>query len=89
MATRFDRVENTQTADAVTFSVRELSVLNEIATVVSAASDISDVYSSFSALVAELIGWDEIFVITPTGDGITCQIHVHEGPGVERFQAVG
>jgi len=34
----------------VVFSARELAVLNEIATVVSSATDISDVYSSFAVL---------------------------------------
>jgi hypothetical protein len=41
------------TTDEVVFSPNELSVLNEIATVVSSASEIAEVYSAVYALVAE------------------------------------
>jgi hypothetical protein len=40
------------TTDEVVFSQHELSVLNEIATVVSSATEIAEVYSAVSALVA-------------------------------------
>jgi hypothetical protein len=41
------------TTDEVVFSQHELSVLNEIATVVSSAAEIAEVYSAVSALVSE------------------------------------
>ena len=62
----------------VVFSVRELAVLNEIATVVSSATDISDVYSSFAALVGEVLEWDGIIVNTPCDDGRFFTIRVRE-----------
>jgi signal transduction histidine kinase len=82
MAIQFENYENTDTTGEEQFSARELSVLNEIATLVSSASDISDVYSSFSALVADLITWDGIIVNTPTAEGNLFEIVVREGEGV-------
>jgi signal transduction histidine kinase len=81
MATQFNNVENSSSTDEVVFSARELTVLNEIATVVSSATDISDVYSSFSALVADVIDWDGIIVNTPCDDGKNFLIRVREGTG--------
>ena len=67
------------TSEDVVFSARELAVLNEIATVVSSATDINDVYSSFAALVGEVIDWDGIIVVTPCDDERNFMIRVREG----------
>ena len=82
MATQFNNIDEPNVTDEVTFSPRELSVLNEIATVVSSATDISDVYSSFAALVADVIDWDGIIVNTPCDDGRNFLIRVREGSAV-------
>ncbi|MEE8046907.1 MAG: ATP-binding protein [Dehalococcoidia bacterium] len=95
MATQFNKVDISIAADEVVFSARELTVLNEIATVVSSAVDISDVYSSFSALVADILDWDGIIVNTSTDDGKTFEINVREGgdvpgkPPGTRFEIAG
>ncbi|MDA1280412.1 MAG: GAF domain-containing protein [Chloroflexi bacterium] len=82
MAFQPERLKNPVVADEVAFSARELSVLNEIATVVSAASDIRDIYSSFTALVADVIAWDGIIVNTRADDGQNFVIRVREGEAV-------
>jgi hypothetical protein len=69
MATISNNFGSQNTTEDVVFSARELAVLNEIPTAVSSATDISDVYSSFAALVAEVIEWDGIIVNTPCDDG--------------------
>lgn len=79
MAAQLNNIDDLITTDAAAFSARELSVLNEIATVVSSASDISDVYASFAALVADVIDWDGIIVNTPANEGRSYQIRVREG----------
>ncbi|MDG0867927.1 ATP-binding protein [Candidatus Lucifugimonas marina] len=83
MATQFNNIEEPNITDEVVFSPRELGVLNEIATVVSSATDIADVYSSFAALVADVIDWDGIIVNTPCDDGRNFLIRVREGSAVE------
>lgn len=83
MATQRDNIGEPNITDEVVFSARELAVLNEIATVVSSATDIGDIYSSFSALVADVIDWDGIIVNTPCDDGINFQIRVREGIAVQ------
>ena len=87
MATQFDNFDEPHTTDEVVFSARELAVLNEIATVVSSATDIGDVYSSFSALVADVIEWDGIIVNTPCEDGHNFLIRVREGSAVSGREA--
>jgi signal transduction histidine kinase len=87
MATQFDNFDKPVSTDEVVFSARELTVLNEIATVVSSATDISDVYSSFSALVADVIEWDGIIVNTPCEDGRNFLIRVREGSAVSGREA--
>ncbi|MBN4064642.1 GAF domain-containing protein [Dehalococcoides mccartyi] len=79
MATQYDDIKDSNVTDEVIFSPRELAVLNEIATVVSSATDIGDVYASFSALVADVIDWDGIIVNTPCDDGRNFMIRVREG----------
>ncbi|NQW21506.1 MAG: GAF domain-containing protein [Chloroflexi bacterium] len=79
MATQYENLGESHNTDEVVFSARELAVLNEIATVVSSATDMSDVYSSFSALVADVIDWDGIIVNTPCDDGKKFLIRVREG----------
>lgn len=87
MATQFNNIEEPNITDEVVFSARELAVLNEIATVVSTATDISDVYSSFSALVADVIDWDGIIVNTPCDDGHNFLIRVREGSAISGREA--
>ncbi len=82
MATLFNNIEESGTADAAELTVRELTVLNEIATVVNSATDIGDVYSTFSALVADVIEWDGIMVSIPCDDGRNFMIRVREGSAV-------
>jgi len=95
MATQYDNINEPDITDEVVFSPRELAVLNEIATVVSSATDISDVYSSFAALVADVIDWDGIIVNTPCDDGRNFLIRVREGsavagrPAGESFEIAG
>ena len=79
MAALHDNFGSQNTSEDVVFSARELAVLNEIATVVSSATDINDVYSSFAALVGEVIEWDGIIVNTPCEDGRYFTIRVREG----------
>ena len=79
MTTISNNFESQNTTEDVVFSARELAVLNEIATVVSSATDINDVYSSFAALVGEVIDWDGIVVNTPCDDGRNFMIRVREG----------
>ena len=83
MATQYENIKDSNTTDEVVFSQRELSVLNEIATVVSSATDIADVYSAFSALVADVIEWDGIIVNTPVDNGREFRIRVREGVAVK------
>ncbi len=83
MVTQDENIKKFNTTDEVVFSLHELSVLNEIATVVSSATDIADVYSAFSALVADVIEWDGIIVNTPTDDGKNIKIRVREGVSVK------
>ena len=80
MAAQIDNFELSSATSGVVFSARELTVLNEIATVVSSATDITDVYSSFAALVADVIDWDGIIITLPCGDGQNFRTQVHEGP---------
>jgi signal transduction histidine kinase len=79
MATISNNFGSQNTTGDVVFSARDLAVLNEIATVVSSATDISDVYSAFSALVGEVIEWDGIIVVTPWDDARNFMIRVREG----------
>jgi len=83
MATEYDNLKKSNITDEVVFSARELAVLNEIATVVSSATNIEDVYSVFSALVADVIEWDGIIVNTPREDGKNFQIRVREGSAIK------
>jgi len=83
MATQSEKFDSSQITDEVVFSARELAVLNEIATVVSSATDISDVYSSFAALVADVIEWDGIILNTPCDDGRNFMIRVREGSAIK------
>ena len=78
MATQYDNLWTRHSVAATEFSARELEVLIEIATVVSAASSISDINSSFAALVADVIEWDGILVTTSNADGRTFTIKLRE-----------
>ena len=82
MATQFDNLQIADTTEEQAFSARELSVLIDIATVVSAASSIGAVYSSLAALVADLIEWDAIIITTSEDDGRTFTVSLREGEGV-------
>ena len=82
MASKFDILPAIDGPEEEVFSAHELSVLTEIATVVSAASSIGDVYSSFAALVAGVIAWDGIVVTTPSDDGRTFSSGLQEGEPV-------
>ncbi|MCZ6539735.1 MAG: GAF domain-containing protein [Chloroflexi bacterium] len=82
MATQFDNLQIEHATEEEALSVRELGVLIDIATVVSAASRIGAVYSPLAALVADLIGWDGIIVTTPNDGGRTFTVSLREGEGV-------
>ena len=71
-----------ETAGEADLSTREMNVLLNIATVVSAASSMNDVYSSFAALVADLIEWDGISFTTLNDDGKTFSFSLREGAAV-------
>lgn len=57
MTAQFDELPYLDPAEEK-LSIGELNVLQEIAALTSSAGDITDVYSSVAALVAELIDWD-------------------------------
>jgi signal transduction histidine kinase len=83
MVEQFNNIDSPFVSDEVTFSSRELLVLNEIATVMSSATDIADVYSAFSALVADVIDWDGIILNVPCDDGRNFKLKVREGTAIK------
>jgi len=78
MTAQFDELPYLDPAEEK-LSIGELNVLQEIAALTSSAGDITDVYSSVAALVAELIDWDGIIVNTPNPDGVNFDIRLREG----------